>query len=68
MNPLRKWFIYLHGIGEVHQYDLYRCMMCGRIVTHNVIKSGECCCSGKIGPTNPTWWETIKLLVFPWMI
>lgn len=63
---LRKLFVRWHGEGEAHQLDLYRCMGCRRIVTWNMIRSGERCCAGRLAPTNPTFWETLGLFLAPW--
>lgn len=65
---LRKWFIYLHGLGAKHQADLHRCSSCGKIVTHNKIRAGDICCAGRVAPTNPTIFEKVRLLLLPWTI
>lgn len=67
-NPLRKWFVYWHGEGEAYQADLYRCQNCWKIVTFNQVRQGGCPCShGKLCPTNPTFAESFKLILLPWM-
>jgi hypothetical protein len=63
---LRRWFIRWHGVGEAHQWDLYRCNSCSRLVTWNQIRKGSLCCARRIIPTNPTIFETFRLLVLPW--
>ena len=65
---LREWFIRCHGEGEPHQADLYRCITCGRLITWKKIRTADLCCMGRVCRTNPTWWETIRLLAFPWTI
>ena len=66
----RKWFVRLHGEGEAHQPDLYRCIACERLVTWNKIRSGEVCrCGGKrIRPTNPGVVDAVRLFLLPWTI
>jgi hypothetical protein len=63
---LRRRFEKLHGTGENNQWDVYRCMSCGRLITWNRIRSGRICCSGRVVPTNPRLLETIRLFVLPW--
>ena len=65
---LRKRFVALHGEGAENQADFYRCHNCGRLVTHNKIKVGNVCCAGRVVPTNPTAWETVKVFLLPWTI
>jgi DNA-directed RNA polymerase subunit RPC12/RpoP len=65
---LRQWFVRRHGEGAANQADLYRCMTCGRLVTWNKIRSTKFCCMGRLVKSNPTWWETIRLFVFPWSV
>lgn len=64
----RNRFVRLHGEGEPHQADVYRCMNCRKIVTHNKIKVGDVCCMGRVFPTSPSWTEKVRLLVLPWTI
>ena len=66
MNPLRKWLRYCHGAGEDNQQDVYRCSDCGTLVTWKHIRIGDLCCSGRLVPTNPRWYEKARLLVLPW--
>ena len=66
---LRKRFVRLHGEGEAHQADLHRCVTCGRLVTWKRIRLGETvCCQGRLCKTNPSWWETVRLLALPWTV
>jgi hypothetical protein len=65
---LRARFIRYHGEGEAHQADLYRCITCGRLMTWNRIRTRDVCCLGRLTKTNPTWWETVRLLAFPWTL
>ncbi len=67
---LRAWFVKHHGEGEPHQYDFYRCDLCRRLVTWNIIRSGGCGCAGgtKMRPANPTLWETFRLMALPWTV
>lgn len=68
MNLLRKWFVYNHGEGEIHQADLYRCHICKALITFNMIRKGGCQkCFGKLSPTRPSFREAFQLLVMPWM-
>ena len=61
---LRKWFAKHHGVGAPNQYDVYRCERCRGLVTHHMIAKGGCPCgSSRMSPTNPTWGETVKLMV-----
>jgi len=62
---LRKRFVRLHGEGEAHQADAYRCQTCGSLVTWNKIRSADLCCQGHVIPATPTWMETIRLLILP---
>ena len=62
---MRKRFVRLHGEGEAHQADTYRCQTCGALVTWNKIRTGEVCCQGHVVPATPNWLETIRLLVLP---
>ncbi len=65
---LRKRFVRLHGEGAANQADFYRCHTCGKLVTWNKIRKADVCCSGRVIPTNPTSWETVKVLCLPWMV
>ena len=65
---LHDWFVKWHGEGEAHQAQVYRCLSCGGLITWNKIRKAEMCCNGRIGPTNPKWWEKVKLLAFPWAV
>lgn len=66
---LRQWFVKHHGEGAENQYDCYRCDQCRGLITHRIIARGGCgCAASKLRPTNPTAWETIKLLVLPWLM
>lgn len=62
----RRWFVALHGEGEPHQYDFYRCASCGNLLTWNRIRSGSRCCAGRAVPAEPKWWEAALLFVWPW--
>lgn len=62
-----KWFAAHHGMGEPHQFRLYRCSECKGIVTHRMIAAGGCGCPGsRLRPTNPTLGESFRLMVAPW--
>lgn len=61
----RKRFVRLHGEGEAHQADAYRCITCGRLVTWKKIRAADMCCQGHVFPATPTWLETLRLLVLP---
>ena len=63
---LRKLFVKLHGEGEAHQMDFFRCHACHRLITWNMIRGGRACCGGRVVPTNPSLFETVKLFVVPW--
>lgn len=64
---LRKWFLYHHGQGAPNQDDLYRCLGCRGLVTHRIIRRGGCGCGySKVSPTNPTVWEFLGLMLWPW--
>jgi hypothetical protein len=65
---LRRHFVRLHGEGEPHQADVYRCQVCGSLVTHKKIAVADICCSGRVVPANPTWFEKFRLLALPWSI
>lgn len=65
---LRRWFVYHHGEGEAHQADVYRCYTCHRLITWNKIRKADVCCQGRVVPAVPTWFETAKLLVTPWLV
>jgi hypothetical protein len=65
---LRRWFVYFHDEGEEQQLDLYRCLTCGRLITHRKIKTNNLCCKSRVSPTNPSFFEIIRLFVFPWSI
>jgi len=65
---LRKRFVALHGEGEAHQADFYRCYSCGRLTTWNKIRKADVCCQGRVVPTNPTAWETLRVFILPWTI
>jgi hypothetical protein len=67
-NLLRRWFVHFHGEGEEQQQDLFRCLTCRRLVTHNRVRNGKMCCGGRVSPTSPTVIETIRLFVLPWTI
>ena len=67
-SRLRQRFIRLHGEGEAHQADVYRCFNCGRLVTWKKIRNGQSCCMGRLVKTNPTWMETFRLFAFPWSL
>lgn len=62
---LRKRFVAMHGEGEAHQADVYRCQTCGHLATWNDIRSARVCCQGHVIPAVPTWPETFKLLLWP---
>jgi len=62
---LRKRFVKMHGEGEAHQADVYRCTTCGDLITWKKIRKGDVCCQGHICPATPTWKETIRLVCFP---
>lgn len=64
-NALLRRFERLHGKGEPHQAQLYRCVDCHRVITWNQIKAGDVCCGGKISPTQPKWYEAVRLLALP---
>lgn len=63
---LRKWFVYFHGEGAVHQYDLYRCMTCRRLITWRQIREGRTCCIGRMVPSTPKASEVLRLFLLPW--
>lgn len=64
---LRRWFLHCHGAPAPNQDDLYRCLGCRALVTHNIIARGGCACGhSKVAPTNPTWLEFLGLMVTPW--
>jgi hypothetical protein len=65
---LRKRFVRLHGEGAPHQADVYRCQVCGRLVTHKQIAAAEICCSSRVLPGTPTAFEAFRLLALPWSI
>jgi len=65
---LRKKFVQLHGEGEPHQADFYRCHVCGALVTWNKIRKADLCCDGRLVPVNPRRWEVVKVFLFPWAI
>ena len=64
----RRRFVALHGEGAAHLYDFYRCVTCGKLITWKKIRSGEVCCSNRLTPGEPTWWETVKLFLLPWAV
>lgn len=64
-GPARRRFVRLHGEGAPHQADLYRCNTCGGLITWKKITSADLCCQGHVVASNPTWLETIRLMVFP---
>lgn len=63
---LRKLFFRLHGAGDETQYDIYRCHECHRLVTWNMIRSGRVCCTRRVVPTSPRFFETLRLFLMPW--
>ena len=65
---LRRRFVALHGEGEPNQADFYRCHSCGALITWNKIRKADLCCAGRLVPTNPTVWETVKVFVLPWLV
>ena len=65
---LRKRFVDLHGEGEAHQADFYRCNVCGHLRTWNMIRKADVCCQGRLVPTTPTWWEMAKVFLLPRML
>ena len=65
---LRRRFVARFGEGEPHQADFYRCYSCGRLRTWAHIRKPDLCCQGRLIPVNPTRWETVKILLFPWMV
>jgi len=65
---LRAWFEKHHGLGEAHQAEVYRCSSCGRLVTWKKIRAADLCCTGRLIPSSPTFWQVIRLFVFPWSI
>ena len=66
---LRNRFVRLHGEGESHQADLYRCVTCGRLITWKMIRAGDVkCCQGRLCKTSPTLWEAFRLIAFPWTV
>lgn len=71
-QPIEQWlrrrFVVLHGEGAAHQADVYRCTTCGGLRTHKQIGAGDVCCAGRLAPTVPTWFEQVRLLVFPWSV
>ncbi len=62
---LRRRFVKLHGEGEAHQADLYRCQTCAAPITWNKIRSGDVCCQGHVIPATPSLIEAVRLLVLP---
>lgn len=62
---LRRRFVSMHGEGEAHQADIYRCNSCGKLVTWKKIRNADLCCQGHLNPTNPSMWEKLRLIVFP---
>lgn len=67
-GKIRAYFVKHHGEGAANQYDFYRCSACKQLYTWNKIRSGNICCSNRLSPTNPTVWETFKLLLLPWTV
>jgi len=67
-KALRARFIRFHGEGEAHQADFYRCITCGRLMTWKRIRTRDVCCTGRLCKTNPTWWETVRILALPWTV
>lgn len=65
---LRWWFVRNHGEGAVHQADVFRCHDCGKLRTWNHVVVGNLCCSGRLIPVNPTFFEAFRLLVLPWTV
>lgn len=67
-KKIRAYFIRWHGEGGPNQYDFYRCEGCKSLLTWQIIRSGGCACgSPRLKPTNPTFFELVKVLVFPWV-
>ena len=72
MNALEKrleaYLAAWHGRGEPHQWQMYRCHGCRRLVSWHQIRRGGCDCgmSNKLSPTNVRWWELAQLLLTPW--
>lgn len=62
----RRLFVKWHGEGEPHQADLFRCESCKGLVTWNMIRAGNTCCSSRLRPTNPRFFEKVRLFLFPW--
>lgn len=68
---LRPYMEWMHGkkMAE-HQWDFMRCVGCRRLVNWKRIKSGGCDCDtgNKLKPAKITFWEKVKILIFPWSI
>ena len=67
-RPYMEW---VHGKkADVHQWDFYRCVGCRRLVNWKKIKTGGCDCDtgNKLKPAKITFWEKVKILIFPWSI
>ena len=63
---LRQRFVTLHGEGDEHQADVYRCYNCAKLRTWKQIRSGNVCCVGRVYPSAPKWHEAVRLFFFPW--
>ena len=60
-GKIRAYFVARHGEGAANQVDFYRCLTCSRLVTWHEIHKGKVCCAGRLAPTNPKWYEVIRL-------
>ena len=65
---LRRKFVAMHGEGAPHQADFYRCTVCARLTTWNMIRSANVCCEGHVVPAYPTKMEIVRLFLLPWTI
>lgn len=64
---LLRYLTWMHGRGEAHQHDYYRCNGCRRIVTWHAIRKGGCTCGeNRMRATYLQWWEKLRLILFPW--
>ena len=63
-KKLLERFERLHGKGAPHQAQLYRCTDCRKLITWRKIQVGDVCCRGRVSPTDPRWFEKIRLMAF----
>ncbi len=75
MQRIHAWFIKrmkeLYGNYEYHQFFAYRCTECRQVITWAMINNKTPCgCESlkvEMRPTSLTFWEEIKLMLFPWL-